>query len=79
MTADGLVVASLVYWSSVNGLTKIFLDKRSLSGFEGKPAFAITVAGGFWQRYGVGHQSDPWIFWLGVPHLTAAACLPVQL
>jgi NAD(P)H-dependent FMN reductase len=44
--ADGLVVACPVYWSDVNGLTKTFLDKLRLSGFEGKPALAITVAGG---------------------------------
>jgi NAD(P)H-dependent FMN reductase len=44
--ADGLVVACPVYWSDINGLTKTFLDKLRLSGFEGKPALAITVAGG---------------------------------
>jgi len=44
--ADGLVVACPVYWSDINGLTKTFLDKMRLSGFEGKPALAITVAGG---------------------------------
>jgi len=44
--ADGLVVAAPVYWSSINGLTKNFLDKMRLSGFEGKPALAITMAGG---------------------------------
>lgn len=44
--ADGLVVASPVYWSSINGLTKNFLDKMRLAGFEGKPALAITMAGG---------------------------------
>jgi NAD(P)H-dependent FMN reductase len=44
--ADGLVVACPVYWSDINGLTKTFLDKLRLSGIEGKPALAITVAGG---------------------------------
>ena len=44
--ADGLVVAAPVYWSSINGLTKNFLDKMRLAGFEGKPALAITMAGG---------------------------------
>ena len=44
--ADGLVVACPVYWSDINGRTKTFLDKMRLSGFEGKPALAITVAGG---------------------------------
>jgi NAD(P)H-dependent FMN reductase len=44
--ADGLVVACPVYWSSANGLTKNFMDKMRLSGFEGKPALAVTVAGG---------------------------------
>jgi NAD(P)H-dependent FMN reductase len=44
--AGGLVVACPVYWSDINGLTKTFLDKLRLSGFEGKPALAITVAGG---------------------------------
>jgi NAD(P)H-dependent FMN reductase len=45
-SADGLVIACPVYWSDMNGLTKTFLDKLRLSGFEGKPALAITVAGG---------------------------------
>jgi NAD(P)H-dependent FMN reductase len=44
--ADGLVIACPVYWSDINGLTKTFLDKLRLSGFEGKPALAVTVAGG---------------------------------
>ncbi|HSV84938.1 MAG TPA: flavodoxin family protein [Levilinea sp.] len=44
--ADGLVVACPVYWSDINGLTKTFLDKMRLSGFEGKPALGITMAGG---------------------------------
>lgn len=43
---DGLVIACPVYWSSVNGLTINFLDKLRLAGFAGKPALAITVAGG---------------------------------
>jgi NAD(P)H-dependent FMN reductase len=44
--ADGLVIVCPVYWSDINGLTKTFLDKLRLSGFEGKPALAVTVAGG---------------------------------
>lgn len=45
-TAAGLAIACPVYWSSINGLTKNFLDKMRLSGFEGKPSLAITMAGG---------------------------------
>ena len=43
---QGLVIACPVYWSSINGLTKNFIDKMRLSGFEGQPALAVTMAGG---------------------------------
>lgn len=43
---NGLVIACPVYWSSITGLTKNFVDKMRLSGFEGEPALAVTMAGG---------------------------------
>ncbi len=44
--ADGLVVGSPVYYASINGTLKCLLDRvfYAGSGFEHKPAAAVTVA-----------------------------------
>ena len=44
--ADGLIVSAPVYFLSVNGLAKNFMDRMRYYGESGKPALAISVAGG---------------------------------
>ncbi len=44
--ANGLVFIAPVYFLSVNGLAKDFMDRMRYYGETGKPALAIAVAGG---------------------------------
>jgi NAD(P)H-dependent FMN reductase len=44
--ANGLVFIAPVYFLSVNGLAKDFMDRMRYYGENGKPALAIAVAGG---------------------------------
>ncbi len=44
--ADGLVFIAPVYFLSVNGLAKDFMDSMRSYGENGKPALAIAIAGG---------------------------------
>lgn len=44
--SDGLVFIAPVYFLSVNGLAKDFMDRMRYYGETGKPALAVAVAGG---------------------------------
>jgi multimeric flavodoxin WrbA len=44
--SNGLVFIAPVYFLSVNGLAKDFMDRMRSYGENGKPALAIAVAGG---------------------------------
>jgi len=44
--ADALVIGAPVYWGSINGLTKDFMDTVKISDVNGKYGLGISVAGG---------------------------------
>lgn len=44
--SDALIFGAPVYFLSVNGLAKDFMDRMRYYGESGKPAFPISVAGG---------------------------------
>ncbi|MGB9797268.1 MAG: flavodoxin family protein [bacterium] len=43
---DALIISAPVYFLTINGLTKDFLDRMRHYGANGKPAFPISAAGG---------------------------------
>lgn len=45
-SSDGLIFITPVYFLSVNGLAKDFMDRMRYYGDTGKPALAVAVAGG---------------------------------
>lgn len=45
-SSDGLIIGAPVFYHDVNGTTKNFLDKMRFRQTNGKPALAITMAGG---------------------------------
>lgn len=50
---DALIVSAPVYFLSVNGLAKDFMDRMRCYGESGKPALPIAVAGGTGKGWGV--------------------------
>jgi len=45
-SSDGFIIGAPVFYLDVNGITKNFIDKMRFRQTNGKPALAITMAGG---------------------------------
>jgi multimeric flavodoxin WrbA len=44
--ADGVVIGAPVYWGSINGLTKDFMDSLKILDVNGRYGLGISIAGG---------------------------------